>query len=202
MTFPSCALLSVAGVIFSRSSQALVHKIDYFLVPCFHIFFSMQTQMSHLNTNLSLLSCPCVWQLLQNVPMDTGFLCDKAVVLKSIINWTLLRPGSGVCPSSLQYTVIILYNSTASKCLQEISKKIRTELAEPRDLIHCNHRHNEILRMHNYSQHYGRLVAADVRRIIYLSECYTIMPLLLLCFRNTFEYRAQYLALYLGPPIS
>lgn len=166
------------------------------------LLISMQTQISHLNTSLSLLSRPWIWQLSQNVPMVAGFLCDKAVVLRSIINWTLLRPGSGVCPSSLQYTVIILSNSTASKCLQEISKKIRMELAETRDPIHWNHRRNEILHVHNYSQYNIFLVAADVRKIIYRSECCKIMSLILLCFRNTFEYRAQYLALYLGPQIS
>jgi hypothetical protein len=153
------------------------------------LLFLMQTQISYLNTNLSLLLCPLVWQLSQNVPMDAGFLCDKAVVLKSIINWTLLRPGSGVCPSSLQYTAIILSNSTASKCLQEMFKKIRMELAESRDLIHWNHRRNEILHLHSYGQYNSRLVAADVRKIIYRSECYKIMSLLLLCFRNTFEHR-------------
>jgi hypothetical protein len=68
--------------------------------------------------------------------MDAGFLCDKAVVLRSLINWTLLRPVSGVYPSSLQYTVTILSNSTAPECLQEISKKILKEHAEPRGLIH------------------------------------------------------------------
>jgi len=68
--------------------------------------------------------------------MDVGFLCDKAVVLRNIINWTLLKPVSGVCPSSLQYTDNILSNSTAPECLQEISKKILKELVEPRGLIH------------------------------------------------------------------
>jgi len=68
--------------------------------------------------------------------MDAGFLCDKAVVLRSVINWTHIRPVSGVCPSSLQYTVTILSNSVAPECLQEVSKKILKELAEPRGLIH------------------------------------------------------------------
>jgi len=62
--------------------------------------------------------------------------------------------------------------------------------------------HNDILHVHNYSQHNGRLTAVDVRKVIYRFECYKIMSLILLCFRYTFEYRARYLALYLGPPIS
>lgn len=149
------------------------------------LLFSVRTKISHLNTHLSLSSCPWLWQLSENVPMDAGFLCNKALVLRSIIKCALLRPGSGVCPSSLQYTFTLLSNSTASKCFQEISKKIRMELSEPRDLIHWNHTHNETLHVHTYSQHNGRLVAANVRKIIYRSECYKITSLILLCFRNT-----------------